>query len=271
MGRVEGRNMRIDRRWTNDDADLAGRSARELVALQPDVILALGSPATAALQRETRAIPIVFTAVTDPVGQGFVAGLPRPGGNLTGFSTVESALFGKLLQMLKEIAPGIRRVALMYNPDYAPQTKSFQGSLEAAAQLLGVALGIVPIHSDAEIETAIDALGREEGGLISLTDSFTLGHREVIIAAAARNKVPTIYGQPGFAKSGGLMSYAASFSDSFRGAAGYVARILKGEKPADLPVQLPTHYELLINLKTAKALGIEVPRSILVRADEVIE
>jgi putative tryptophan/tyrosine transport system substrate-binding protein len=172
LGRAEGRNLRIDRRWTNDDADLVGKFAKELVGLQPDVILALGSPATAALQRETRTIPIVFAGVGDPVVQGFVAGLPRPGGNLTGFSFYEPALVGKLAQMLKETAPGIRRVAFMYNPDFAPWAKSFLGSFEAATQVLAVDPIIIPVHSDAEIDTAIDALGREEGGFLSPGDAF---------------------------------------------------------------------------------------------------
>jgi len=271
LGWVDGRNVRIDRRWTNDDASLARTFAKELVGLQPDVIFAAGSPATAALQRETRTIPIVFAGAADPVGQGFVAGLPRPGGNLTGFSEVEPAFMGKLAQMLKEIAPGIRRVAFMYNPDFAPWAKSYLGQFEAAAQVLAVDPIIIPVHSDAEIETAINALGREEGGLLSPADSFMVAHRAAVIAAAARNKVPTIYRLAAFARDGGLMSYTASLPDIFRGAAGYVARILKGDKPADLPVQLPTKYEMVLNLKTAKALGLTVPPTLLVFADEVIE
>jgi putative ABC transport system substrate-binding protein len=270
LGSVEGRNVRIDRRWTNVDVDLERKFAKELVGLQPDVILTSGSPATVALQRETSTIPIVFAGVGDPVEQGFVAGLPRPGRNLTGFSFLEPAFVGKLSQMLKDIAPGIRRVAFMYNPDFATSTKSYLGSFEAAAQVLGVDPVIIPVHSDGEIETAIDALGREQAGLLS-ADAFMTGHRAVVIAAAARNKVPTINSQPAFARDGGLMSYAPSFPDMFRGAAGYVGRILKGEKPADLPVQLPVKYELVINLKTAKALGLTVPQTLLVFANELIE
>jgi putative ABC transport system substrate-binding protein len=271
LGWVEGRNVRIDRRWSNDDADLERTLAKELAELQPDVILAVTSTATAALQWETRTIPIVFAIVADPVGQGFVAGLPRPGGNLTGFGYIEAAFVGKQLQMIKEIASGIRRVAFMYNPDFAPWAKSFRGPFEVAAQGLGVDPIIVPVRSDAEIETALDALGREEGGLISPADPFMTAHRAAVIAAATRNKVPTIYAHPAFAREGGLMSYEPSFSDIFRGAAGYVDRILKGEKPADLPVQLPTRYDLVINLKTAKAIGLTIPESFLLRADEVIE
>jgi putative ABC transport system substrate-binding protein len=270
LGWAEGRNVRIDRRWYNDDIGLARTLAKELVGLQPDVILALSSPATAALQQETRTIPIVFGGVSDPVGQGVVAGLPRPGGNLTGFGLVEAPIVGKCLQMLKEITTGMRRVAFMYNPDFAPWTKSFLGSFEAAAQVLAVDPVNIPVHSNAEIETAIDALGREEGGLMSL-DGFMASHRATVIAAATRNKVPTINGNPAFAREGGLMSYGPSAPDMFRGAAGYVDRILKGEKPADLPVQLPTRYELVINLKTAKALGLTVPATLLVFASEVIE
>jgi putative tryptophan/tyrosine transport system substrate-binding protein len=272
LGWVEGRNVRIDRRWTNDDAILAGKFAKELVGLQPDVILSVGSLPTAALQRETRTIPIVFGSVSDPVGQGFVAGLPRPSGNLTGFSNVEVPFVGKLAQMLKEIAPGIRRVALMYNPDFLLQVKSILGSFEAAAQVLSVDPAMVPVHSDAEIESAIDDLGREESGVVGVADGFLISHRATVIAAATRNRVPTIYNYPAFAREGGLMSYAPNLPEMFRGAAGYVARILKGDKPADLPVQLPTRYEMVLNLKTAKALGIDpVPTATLLRADEVIE
>jgi putative tryptophan/tyrosine transport system substrate-binding protein len=271
LGWIEDRNVRIDRRWTNDDADLAGKFAKELVALQPGVILAGGSPATAALQRETRMVPIVFAGVDDPVGQGFVAGLPRPGGNITGFSMIEPAFVGKLAQMLKEIAPGIRRVALMYNPDFAPWAKSFLGSFEAAAQVLAVDPVDAPVRSDAEIEAGIDALGRKEGGLLIPSDGFMQSHRAAVIAAATRNKVPAIYVWPAFAREGGLMSYGPSFPEMYRGAAGYVARILKGDKPADLPVQLPTRYELVINLKTAKALGLTVPLPLQGLANEFIE
>jgi putative ABC transport system substrate-binding protein len=271
LGWLEGRNLRIDRRWANDDANLARTFAKELVGLQPDVILAITSPATAALQRETRTIPIVFWGIVDPVGQGFVAGLPRPGGNLTGFAFFELAFVGKLAQMLKEIAPAIKRVAFMYNPDFAPFAKPFLGSFEAAAQILAVEPIIVPVHSDAEIETAVESLGREEGGLLSLTDAFMIDHRAAVIAAATRNKVPTIYTPAAFPREGGLISYAPRSLDMPRGAAGYVDRILKGEKPSDLPVQLPTRYELVINLKTAKALGLTVPQTLLVFANELID
>jgi len=271
LGWVEGRNVRIDQRWINGEADLAGTFAKELAGLRPDVILATNSAPTAALQRETRTIPIVFANVTEPVEQGFVAGLARPGGNLTGFSQAELPIVGKAVQMLKEIAPGIRRVAAMHNPDLRPGAiKSILDAFEAAARVLAVDPISVPVHSDAEIETEIEALGREEGGLICL-DGFTVAHRAVVIAAAARNKVPTIQINSTFPREGGLMSYSPSLPEIYRGAAGYVDRILKGEKPADLPVQLPTRYELVINLKTAKALGLTVPQTLLVFANEVIE
>ena len=271
LGWVEGRNVRIDRRWANDDADLAGKFAKELVGLRPDAILAVTPLAVAPLQRETRTIPIVFAGVADPVAQGLVPGLLlRPGGNLTGFgNTAEPGFVGKLVQMLKEIAAGIRRVAIMYNPDLLPPQAL--GRFEAAAQSLAVDPIIVPVHSDAEIETAIDSLGREQGGLFAYADAFMNRHRAAVIAAAARNKVPAVYYNPVFAREGGLMSYAPSFTDIFRGSAGYVDRILRGDKPADLPVQLPTRNELVINLKTAKALGLTVPQTLLVSADEVIE
>jgi putative ABC transport system substrate-binding protein len=270
LGWVEDRNVWIDRRWTNDDSDLAGKFAKELVGLQPDVILAVGALATASLQRETRTIPIVFALASHLVDQGFVADLPRPGGNLTGFGIDEPTFMGKLAQMLKEISPGTSRVAFMYHPDFMPQAKSFLGSLGAAAQVLAVDPVSAAVRTDAEIETAIDALGREQGGLVFF-DPFVTAHRATIIAAAARNKVPTINNQNTFPRNGGLMSYGASRPDMFRGTAGYVARILKGDKPAELAVQLPTRYELVINLKTAKALGLTIPETLLATADEVIQ
>jgi putative ABC transport system substrate-binding protein len=268
---VDGRNVRIDRRWTNNDIDRTRIVAKELVGLQPDVILTEGTPATAAVQRETRTIPIVFAVVADPVGSGFVTGLPRSGSNLTGFQAYEAAFAGKCLQMLKEIEPRIGRAAAMYNPDIAPFAKYFLGPFEAAAQALAVDPIVAPVRSDAEIETAIDALGREQGGLVILSDGFMHDHRAAIIAATTRNKVPMISGLPDFPREGGLLSYVPSYPDMFRLAAGYVDRILKGAKSIDLPVQFPTKYDLVINLKTAKALGLTVPNTLLVSADEVIE
>jgi putative ABC transport system substrate-binding protein len=271
LGRVEGRNVQIHQRWTDNDLDRTRIFAKELVGLQPDVILADGTPATAAMQRETRTIPIVFVLVTDPVAQGLVASLNRPGGNITGFQAYEGTIGGRWLQMLKEIAPGVRRAAAMYNPDVAPYAKYFLGPFEAAAQALAVDPIASPVRNDTEIEAAIDALRQEQGGLIVLPDGFIQDHRTAIIAATARNRVPTIFGVPDFAGEGGLLSYAPSFPDSFRLAAGYVDRVLKGDKATDLPVQAPVKWNLVINLKTAKSLGLTVPLPLLGLADAVIE
>ena len=246
--------------------------AKELVALGPDVILAATTPVTAALQRETRTIPIVFVVVSDPVGAGFVAGLPRPRGNITGFINTEAAMGGKWLELLKEIAPRLVRVALMFNPDTAPGGGSyFLAPFEAAARSLAVETILARVRSDAEIEAAITLLGSEQGGLVVMTDSFMAVRHRMLISAAIRNNVPAIFELPLFTRQGGLISYGPNFQDMFPHAAGYVDRILKGEKPADLPVQVPTKYDLVINLKTAKALGLDVPATLLARADEVIE
>ena len=273
LGWTEGRTLRMDVRWAAGSVDRMRNFAKELVELQPDVIFAGATPATAALQRETRTIPIVFVVVSDPVGAGFVAGLPRPGGNITGFTNVEAALGGKWLEMLKEIAPRVRRVAIMFNPDTAPGGGAyFQDPFEAATRLLAVEPITARVRSDAEIEAVIPSLGREQAGLVIMPDSFMQVHQGTVISLTARNNVPAIGADlPGFAREGGLLSYGANFPDIFRRAAAYVDRILKGEKPADLPVQAPTKYELAINLKTAKALGLTVPPMLLARADEVIE
>jgi putative ABC transport system substrate-binding protein len=271
LGWANGGNVRIEQRWTNADVDRARRLAKDLVQVQPDVILASTTPVTAALQHETRTIPIVFTAVVDPVGSGFVAGLPRPGGNLTGFINIEGTTGGKWLKMIKEIAPHIRRAAAMYNPDTAPYAKYFLGPFESAARALMVEPIVTPVRNDAEIEAVITSLGREQGGLVVVTDSFMGVHRGAIIGAATRNNVPSIFEVSFFARDGGLLSFGPSYPDFFRRAAGYVDRILKGEKPGDLPVQVPAKYELVINLKTARALGLDVPPQLLARADEVIE
>jgi putative tryptophan/tyrosine transport system substrate-binding protein len=272
LGWVDGDNVRIDQRWTNYDAARARTFAKELVELQPDVILTGTTPAAAALHGETRTIPIVFAAVADPVGSGFVAGLPRPGGNMTGFITIEDSVGGKWLEMLKEIAPGIRRAAAMFNPDTTAAGVYYLPAFEAAARSLKVESIVTPVHSDAEIESVINSLGREPGGgLIVLSDSFMGAHRKTVIAAATRNNVPSIFDVPFFPRDGGLLSFGPSYPDLFRRAATDVDRILKGEEPAELPVQVPTRYELVINLKTAKALGLAVPPSLIARADEVIE
>jgi putative ABC transport system substrate-binding protein len=245
--------------------------AQELVGLHPDIIVTGGIAEAVALQRETRTIPVVFTNGSDPVASGIVRRLDRPGGNVTGFATFEASLVGKWLELLSEIAPGLKRAAIMFNPDTIPAS-AYVPSLEMAARSLKVVPIIAHVHSDAEIETAVTALGREPGGgLVVVTDYFTAGHRAPIISAAARNNVPAVYGLPLFARGGGLLSYGPDNVDNIRRAASYVDRILRGEKPSDLPVQLPTKFEMAVNLKTAKALGLAVPPSIMLRADEVIE
>jgi putative tryptophan/tyrosine transport system substrate-binding protein len=273
LGWTEGRNLRIDVRWAAGNVDRMRLFAKELVGLKPDVILATSTPVTAALQGETRTIPIVFANLNDPVASGFVAGLPRPGGNLTGLLNAEATMAGKRLQLLTEIAPGIKRVAIMFSPDTAPYVRSyFQPSLEAAARLLQVEPIIAPVHSDAEIEMAITSLAREPGGgLITVPDNFVNSHRQTVISLAARNGIPAVYHISVYVRDGGLLSYGVDDVDIYRRAASYVDRILRGEKPSDLPVQLPVKFEMAVNLKTAKALGLAVPQSILLSADEVIE
>jgi putative tryptophan/tyrosine transport system substrate-binding protein len=273
LGWTDGRNLQMNVRWGAGNVDLMRMFAKELVDLQPETILAGTTPATAALQRETRTIPIVFASVSDPVGDGFVAGLPRPGGNITGFITMEAAMAGKWVELLTEIAPGVKRAAMMFNPDTAPGGGSyFLPAFEAAARSLKVAPIAAPVHGDAEIETVMTSLSREPGGgLVVNADAFMLAHRAPIILLAARNNVPAVYSLSVFARAGGLLSYGPNEVDIFRHSASYVDRILRGAKPADLPVQLPVKFEMALNAKTAKALGLAVPPSILLRADEVIE
>jgi putative ABC transport system substrate-binding protein len=273
LGWIDGRNARIDVRWAAGNVGRMQTFATELVGLQPDVILAHGTPVTAALQRETRAIPIVFVTVADPVGQSFVASLRRPGGNITGFVFTEAAMGGKWLELLKEIAPSVKRAAIMFNPDTAPGGGSYYlPSFEEAGRLLKVEPITAPVHNVAEIETSITSLAREPGsGLVAGGDAFMVVNRAPTILLAARNNVPAIYFNSSFVRDGGLLSYGPHFGDIFLRAAPYVDRILKGEKPADLPVQVPTKFELAINLKTANALGINVPMHLQQRADEVIE
>jgi putative ABC transport system substrate-binding protein len=270
LGWTDGRNVRMDVRWAGGDNNRIRAFAQELVGLQPDIILTSGTLATVALQRETRTIPIVFGNAVDPVASGVVPRLDRPSGNITGFATSEASLGGKRLELLLEIAPGIKRAAMMLNSAVA--TSAYMPSVEAAARSLKVVPIVAPVHGDAEIETAITAIGREPGGgLVVLPDNFTFSHRAPIILAAARNNVPAVYADSVFARDGGLLSYGADRVGSWRRAATYVDRILRGEKPGDLPVQLPTKMEMVINLKTAKALGLTVPLSLLALADEVIE
>jgi putative ABC transport system substrate-binding protein len=271
LGWAVGRNLRMDLRYGRGDPNRIRALAQELVSLQPDIIFTGGVTATAALQRETRTIPIVFTSAVDPVAIGFVPNLNQPGGNMTGFGRLEATLGGKWLGLLSEIAPWLKRAAIMFNPDL-PTASAFMPSLETAARSLKVVPTFAPVHSDVEIETAIIALGREPGGgLVVIPDAFLGAYRAPIISATARNNVPAVYGQSEAARDGGLLSYGTVRVDVFRRAATYVDRILRGEKPGDLPVQLPTKFEMVVNRKTAKALGLAIPPSILLRADEVIE
>ena len=271
MGWTDGRNVRMDVRWGGGDINRIRALAQELVGLQPDIIVTAGAAATAALQRETRTIPIVFASVNDPVASGIVPRLNQPGGNITGFANYEATLGGKGLELLSEIAPGLKRAAIMFNPDTALASASMP-SLETAARSLKIEPIITPVHSDVEIETAIIGLGRAPGGgLVVMPDLFMFVHRASIISAAARNNIPAVAPGSYFAKDGGLLSYGPDIADNCRRAATYADRILRGEKPGDLPVQFPTKFELVINLKTAKALGLAVPTSILARATEVIE
>src|SRR5215470_17853510 len=266
-----GRNARIDVRWGAFDADISRRYAAELVALAPDVILAAASAAMGALQQTTRTVPIVFVTLIDPVGAGFVEGLARPGGNATGFMQFEYSLSGKWLDLLKEIAPSVARVAVLRDPAVGSGTGQY-AIIQVVAQSLGVELRPMDVRDPGEIERAIVAFAQvPNGGLITVGAPSAAVHRNLIIALAARNKLPAIYPFRLFATDGGLISYGPDSIDPYRRAASYVDRILKGEKPADLPVQAPTKYELVINLKTAKALGLDVPPTLLARADEVIE
>jgi putative tryptophan/tyrosine transport system substrate-binding protein len=273
LGWTEGRNVRIDVRWGAGDVVRIRGHAAELVGLSPDVLLAYASAQLTALARETRAIPIVFIGASDPVGAGFVASFARPGGNITGFTTYEPSLGGKWLATLKEIAPATVRAALMVNPDITfLQGRTYVPAFESAAAALSVEPVTAHVRSTGDIEAALDSLGqRPGGGLIVVPESFTSTHRELIVRLAAQHRVPAMYPYRQFPESGGLMSYGPDNVDTFRRSAAYIDRILRGEKPAELPVQAPTKFELVINLKTAKALGLQVPESFLVRADEVIE
>jgi putative ABC transport system substrate-binding protein len=272
LGWTDGRNVRMDLRWVRGDINRIRALAQELVGLQPDIIFAVSATATAALQRETQTIPIVFTSGADPVAIGLVPNLNQPGGNITGFASNEPTLGGKWLELLSEIAPGLKRAAMMFNPDFAATASVYLPSLETAARSLKVVPIVAPVHSDGEIEAAITAFGREPGGgLVSMPDIFMIAHRASIISAAARNNVPAVYPASYYARDGGLLSYGVDVVDINRRAASYVDRILRGAKPGDLPVQLPIKFEMIVNRKTATALGLEIPLSIRLRADEVIE
>jgi len=271
-GWIIGRNVQVDTRWAGAKADDIRRHAQQLAALAPDVILAHGSSSVGPLLQSTRTIPIVFTVVTDPVGSGLVDSLARPGGNATGFMGGEYSVNGKYLELLKDIAPGITRVAVLRDASQGAGTGAF-AVIQAMAPLLRVQVSAINLRETGEIESAVAAFARSpNGGLILPPSSAGRLYRDLIIALAARHKLPAIYFDRYYAAAGGLMTYGPDFTDQYRRAAAYVDRILKGEKPADLPVQAPLKYELVINLKTAKALGIdEVPATVRVRADEVIE
>jgi putative ABC transport system substrate-binding protein len=272
LGWTEGRNVSIDTRWGRADTEVIQRFAQELVALQPDLILSQITPTTAALLQQTRTIPIVFTMVADPVGSGFVASVSRPGGHVTGFVTLEDTLAGKWLELLKEIAPHVARVALLFNPATATFVEYYLKPVRAAAASIAVDVIAAPVHHTSELESVFAAQASEPNiGLIVLPDSFLVVHRAEVTSLAARYRLPAVYPYRQFTDLGGLLSYGFDRLDNWRRAAGYVDRILKGEKPGDLPVQVPTKYELVINLKTAKALGLDVPWILQQRADEVIE
>jgi putative ABC transport system substrate-binding protein len=273
LGWVEGRNFRLDFRWgALDDAELRKRAAIELIALKPDLIVTQNTPPTATMLQQTRTIPVVFVVVADPVGSGFVQNLARPGGNATGFTIMEPTTTGKWLELLKEIAPRSNRAALLFNPATAPYASIYLNPFKAAAASLGLEAIAATVHDRAELDTVIAAQAREpNGGLIVIPDGFLNVHRADIISLAARYRLPAVYPWRFFAEQGGLLSYGSEQRDFFRLAATYVNRILKGEKPADLPAQAPTEYKLVINLTTAKALGLTVPPTLLDRADKVIE
>jgi putative tryptophan/tyrosine transport system substrate-binding protein len=273
LGWMNGGNLQMEVRWAGNDVDRMRLLAKELIGFKPNVILAFGTPVTAALQRETQTIPIVFAIVSDPVGEGFVSSLSHPGGNITGFHNSEASIGGKWLELLTQIAPGVKRAAMIFNPDTAPgHGKYYMPDFETAARSLGVTPIATPVHSLEDLEVAITTLGREPGGgFIAMADFFLLNHRASMIALAARNNVPAVYPWREVPTAGGLLSYGPDLEDIVRRAAPYVDRILHGANPAELPVQVPTKFEIVVNIKTAKALGLDVPPSILVRADEVIE
>jgi putative tryptophan/tyrosine transport system substrate-binding protein len=266
------RNVQIVQRFAGGDFTQIQAFAAELVGSAPDVIVTNSTPALAALKQATRTIPIIFSVVNDPAGQGFVASLARPGGNITGFSFIDFPLLGKWLEMLKEIAPSIKRITLMFNPQTAPFYPVFLRDFGGAAATLATELSATPVGDEAEIETAVSAFAHErDGGLIAAPETFINTHRALIIALAERHRLPVIYGFQFCVREGGLISYGPDSLDIVRRSASYVDRILRGERPGELPVQAPTKYELAINLKTAKALGLTVPQTVLATADEVIQ
>ncbi len=272
LGWVEGRNLQLDRRWAAGGVDRFRTYAAELVALAPDLVLGDATPSVAALLRETKTIPIVFCRVGDPVGSGFVESLARPGGNVTGFTAFEASMGPKWLELLKDASPGLVHVALLFNPKTAPHVESlFLRSIEAAAPSLGIVAVPARVQSSAAIKDAIRAIGQANGGLAAMPDTFLVDHRGLIIKMASQHHVPAVYTNRVFAAEGGLLSYGFDVPDMYRRAASYVDRLLRGARPSELPVQAPTRFQLVINLKTANALGLTIPPTLLARADEVIE
>ena len=273
LGWIEGRKISIDTRWAPpDNPEERQRFAKELVALHPDLILSHTTPTTAVLLQETRTIPIVFANVSDPIGSGFVTSLSRPAGNVTGFTTIEDSLGGKWLELPKEIAPHVKRVAFLFNPETATYAGYYLDLFKAAGPRFAVEATSAPVHDQSEIDSVIATLqGESNGGVVVMPDSFLTAHRAEITSLAARYRVPAIYPFRFFAEVGGLLAYGVDLSDNFRRAASYADRILKGEKAGDLPVQAPTKFEFVINLKTAKALGLTVPLTLQAIANEVIE
>jgi putative ABC transport system substrate-binding protein len=273
LGWVEGRNIQIDTRWAPAaDAESRLKFAKELVALQPDVILSPSTPVTAAVLQQTRTIPVVFASVADPVGSGFVASFPHPGGNATGLINFEPTISGKWLELLKEIAPHVVRVAFLFNPKSAPYFEYYLNPFKTAAASFAVEAVAAPIHDMSELESVVAAQAREpNGGLIQMPDIFLTEHRAELVSLAARYHLPAVYSRRYFTELGGLLSLGNDVRDGYRRAASYVDRILKGEKPSDLPVQAPTKYELVINLKTASTLGLTIPPRLFASADEVIQ
>ena len=273
LGWIDGRNLRVDHRWAAGNPERATAFAKELVALKPEVIVGHTTPSVIALRKQTGTIPIVFVQISDPIGSGFITNLARPDGNLTGFTNFESSMVGKWVELLKEIAPGVERVAFLFNPQTAPYvTRYYQGPLETSARSLGLQPSASPVHDASEMESAVIAFSREPGGgLIVMPDSFNIVHRNQIIALAAQHRLPIISPYRFMAEEGGLMSYGVEPVELFRRAAAYVDRILKGAKPAELPVQAPTKFELVINLKAAKTIGLVVPSQLLARSDQLIE
>jgi putative tryptophan/tyrosine transport system substrate-binding protein len=271
LGWTEDRNVHIDYRKSNADPASLRSAAVELLALRPDVIFAPGLSMVVA-RTQTQTVPIVFTQTTAPVERGFVASLARPGGNITGFTNFEPSIGGKWLGLLKEVAPKLARSATMFNSEGAPHAPFLQRSIEEASQALGITTIAAPVRTDADVDNVVASLAQDgDGALIVIPDPFTIAHRQAIIRAAATDRVPTMYSYRAFVDDGGLMGYSADIPEQYRGAANYVDRILKGAKPADLPVQAPTKYELVINLKTARAISLDIPPMLLARADEVIE